>query len=295
MSGEGADPPRGAGEVGDELRRLVQRSFRGNVDFLQRASELTRTAARDARQEQLSADEVVKRLVRFNLDYYSLLTDYAQAFMGDVLALTERSLGGASSGSSGGSAGATIRAEGPPGSRVRTAFIVENRSNAAVTLGLSATDFRAGNRTVASAGLLHFDPPAPEVPPRGEATVVVVVELAKELEPGIEYRSTIRVAGTPDQELELIARAVEAEVEITPQPSKTVSTEPAPQPAAVSVKATRRGGGESKPGGGARSTGERGSATAGTARGTAAAPAAAAPRKGTQRRAKPAGGEGGGG
>ena len=288
MSGEATDPPRGAGEVGDELRRLVQRSFRGNVDFLQRASELTRTAARDARQEQLSADEVVKRLVRFNLDYYSLLTDYAQAFMGDVLALTERSLAGGPSGSVGGSASATIRAEGPPGSRVRTAFIVENRSSATVTLGLSATDFRAGDRTVPSAGLLRFDPPAPEVPPRGEATVVVIVELAKDLEPGIEYRSTIRVAGTPDQELELIARAVETEVEITAQPAPTVPAEPAPQPAVVAVKPAPRESGSPKRAARSRPASKRGDPADGAT--AAAAPTPKAPK----RRAKSPGGEGGG-
>src|SRR5215510_13462109 len=81
-------------DLGAGLKRLVLDSLRGDVELLSRAAHVGRVILRESQARPQSVTDVVKHLVRFNLEFHTLLTDYSQTFIKEVLDLAERTASG---------------------------------------------------------------------------------------------------------------------------------------------------------------------------------------------------------
>jgi hypothetical protein len=241
--------------MGEELRELVVRSIRGNVDLLRRATELGRGVAGELRAAPPAPQDLLDRLTRLNLQSLTLLTDYGQALAGELLGHAEKAFS-PSGRVPATDAGATDEAAAPlhemrvevvEGGTGRTGFVIENRFSQAVSVSMSVTPFRSAQGDTAPAACVEIDPPSAVVPPNGSQLVIVEVETEGWFRPGVDYRATIHVQGNPSREVPLVVHALPADgqpeggKEPAGQEKPAAAAETPPAPIAAPAPRPKRG------------------------------------------------------
>jgi hypothetical protein len=211
---DGAD----TGGLSGDLRELVVRSLRGNVDLLRRATELGRGVAGELKAAPPTPQDLVDRLARLNLHSLNLLTDYGQALAGELLSAAEKAFNPSAGRDAPGDVPAPaaepdgttteLRVEAVEGTLARTGFVIENRFSQPVSVALSATPFRTDAGDSAPASCIELDPASAVIAAGGDQLVIVEVELDAWFRTGVDYRSTIHVKGNPSREIALVLRAL---------------------------------------------------------------------------------------
>src|SRR5438045_13311 len=127
-----------------DLKELLSKSIEGNLQLLTRVSGMVREGARVLRAGSVRPQqpaEIISRLVRLNLSYFSLLTKHGLAFADELTTITERALGINPNAGSAVSAPprVEINLQARVGDTATAAFLVENSQQQTVKVSFEAS------------------------------------------------------------------------------------------------------------------------------------------------------------
>lgn len=215
-----------------ELKDLLSKSIEGNLQLLTRVSGMVREGARvlrasSARPQQ--PGEIVSRLVRLNLSYFSLLTKHGLAFADELTTITERALGiKPDAGAAASPPRVEINLQARVGDTASAAFLVENSQQQTLEVSFEASQIVSRQGEPIRSPAVRFDPPRVTLKPHLQATVRALIDISPEFKPGELYLLRIRLVGFEQKEvwigINVLPRAQE-----TPKPKAQSSKKKARQ------------------------------------------------------------------
>lgn len=215
----------------DGLRRLLSHNTETRVDLARRVASLLERAAigRRSEKELAGGRELLCRGVDRAFTWYSTLTRYRLALLGEALSVVERALGAPPGNGSGDTwngfdpgngaraekpaerqrTAAELSAEARPGETVSTPFLLANPRPHAVTVAFQVDPAReeAGAAELPREWIT-FRPDPVEIEPRGRAVIEARISVPEQAEPGAVRRTAIRLRGVPSGALLLGLRVL---------------------------------------------------------------------------------------
>jgi len=226
--------------LAEELKKLLSKNIEGNLQLLTRVSAMVREASQTlgaGPTPPQQPGEIVTRLVRLNLSYFSLLTKHGLAFADDLTTMTERALG-----IKPGAEPAAARAATPArveislnahvGDTAAAAFLVENNQQQTLEVRFEASEIISQHGDPIHSPAVRFDPPLLALEPRLQATVKALIDISQEFKPGEIYLLKVRLVGFEQKEIWI-------GINVLP-PTPETSSAPAGNPKAQPAKKTKR-------------------------------------------------------
>lgn len=191
----------------DNLKRLVTRNIDANMQLLNRAAGLLRSArdlgARSGGLRSVDAQRLYADWLTLSMDHYARLSNQSIQYLNAVVGIAEQALGRQPAAAAPASQGAQIRVSGARGQRLIIPFMLDNSTGQAVNASLSADDFVSARGAKVAGRAASFQPTAFTLAPAEQRVVEALVTLDDAFEPGETYATTLRVAGFPEREIRL--------------------------------------------------------------------------------------------
>jgi hypothetical protein len=222
-----------------ELGSLVSASVAGNVELLNRASELVREALRTAPSRPPEPAALLGRWLDYQLTTYAAASTHGLALAHALLSATERALLGKTPAPASPAVEPRldIRLEGRQGERVAAPFLIENGHDQSVEVAFETDLLVPLHGPSLPASLVIVEPVRLTVPPHSQAVAQIALDLSPAFIPGQTYETTVRILGLKAQQVRLTLSVLHpvAGQAASPQPPPE-----APRPSQSSKPAGRR-------------------------------------------------------
>ncbi len=174
---------------------------------------------------------IVQQLAEASLNYYTVVlnagVEAARLYYEQVL--QPESPAAAPAPASGARSALLFRGE--HGDSPSNAFVIANNRSEAIDVSFSLAELVSDDGHSRLKPAVRFDPNGCRLGPNSQQVVQCSVLLSEQLQPGVDYRGQIQVAGFPDMAMRVTVRA---------EPSARPATPPTPEPAKPSAEPSGR-------------------------------------------------------